>query len=155
MLERLQVELLNPLIDRGFKLMLAAGQIPEPPPELQGADLKVEYISLLAQSQQAIATGAIERMAGFVGNLAGANPEVLDKVDFDQCVDEYGEALGVPPRIIRSDEAVAQLRQGRQQQQQALQQGQAAMTAAQGAQVLSQTDTRSDNALTRMLGINP
>lgn len=155
MLERLQVELLNPLIDRTFKLMLAAGQIPEPPPEIQGADLKVEYISLLAQSQQAIATGAIERMAGFVGNLAGANPEVLDKVDFDQCADEYAEALGVPPRIIRSDEAVAQLRQGRQQQQQALQQGQAAMTAAQGAQVLSQTDTRSDNALTRMLGINP
>jgi hypothetical protein len=155
MLERLQVELLDPLIDRTFKLMLQAGQIPEPPPELQGADLKVEYISLLAQSQQAIATGAIERIAGFVGNLAGANPEVLDKVDFDQCVDEYGEALGVPPRIIRSDEAVAQLRQGRQQQQQALQQGQAAMTAAQGAQVLSQTDTRSDNALTRMLGINP
>lgn len=155
MLERLQVELLDPLIDRCFKLMLAAGQIPEPPPELQGADLKVEYISLLAQSQQAIATGAIERMAGFVGNLAGANPEVLDKVDFDQTVDEYGEALGVPPRMIRSDEAVAELRQGRAQQQQALQQGQAAMTAAQGAQVLSQTDTRSDNALTRMLGINP
>jgi hypothetical protein len=155
MLERLQVELLNPLIDRCFKLMLAAGQLPEPPPELSGADLKVEYISLLAQSQQAIATGAIERMAGFVGNLAGANPEVLDKVDFDQTVDEYGEALGVPPRMIRSDEAVAELRDGRAQQQQALQQGQAAMTAAQGAQVLSQTDTRSDNALTRMLGINP
>jgi hypothetical protein len=155
MLERLQVELLDPLVDRTFKLMLAAGQIPEPPPELQGADLKVEYISLLAQSQQAIATGAIERMAGFVGNLAGANPEVLDKVDFDQTVDEYGEALGVPPRIIRSDEDVARLRDGRRQQQQALQQGQAAMTAAQGAQVLSQTDTRSDNALTRMLGINP
>jgi hypothetical protein len=47
------------------------------------------------------------------------------------------------------------LRQGRAQQQQALQQGQAALSAAQGAQVLSQTDTRSDNALTRMLGINP
>jgi hypothetical protein len=153
MLERLQVELLNPLIDRTFKLMLQAGQIPEPPPELQGADLKVEYISLLAQSQQAIATGAIERMAGFVGNLLAANPEVADKFDFDQACDEYGEALGVPPRIIRSDEAVAELRQGRAQQQQALQQGQAAMTAAQGAQVLSQTDTRSDNALTRMLGL--
>jgi hypothetical protein len=155
MLERLQVELLDPLVDRTFRLMLAAGQIPEPPPELQGVDLKVEYISLLAQSQQAIATGAIERMAGFVGNLLGANPEVADKFDFDQACDEYGEALGVPPRIVRSDEDVAQLRDGRRQQQQALQQGQAAMTAAQGAQVLSQTDTRSDNALTRMLGINP
>lgn len=155
MLERLQGELLNPLIDRCFRLMLEAGAIPEAPPELQGTELRVEYISLLAQSQQAIATGAIERMAGFVGNLAGANPEVLDKVDFDQTCDEYGEALGVPPKMIRSDEDVAKLRAGRQQQQQALQQGQAAMTAAQGAQVLSQTDTRSDNALTRMLGINP
>ena len=155
MLERLQTELLDPLIDRTFKLMLEAGAIPDPPPEIQGADLKVEYISLLAQSQQAIATGAIERMAGFVGNLAGANPEVIDKVDFDQTVDEYGDALGVPPRMIRSDDAVEQLRNAKRKQQQALQQGQAAMTAAQGAQVLSQTDTRSDNALTRMLGINP
>lgn len=155
MLERLQVELLDPLIERTFKLMLEAGAIPDPPPEIQGADLRIEYISLLAQSQQAIATGAIERMAGFVGNLLGANPEVADKFDFDQACDEYGEALGVPPRIIRSDEDVEKLRQGRQQQQQAMQQGQAAMTAAQGAQVLSQTDTRTDNALTRMLGINP
>jgi hypothetical protein len=155
MLERLQVELLDPLIDRCFKLMLAAGQIPEPPPELQGADLKVEYISLLAQSQQAIATGAIERFAGYIGNLAAVNPEVLDKFDMDQSADEYGEALGVPPRIVRSDEAVAELRQGRAQKQQAMEQGQAAMTAAQGAQVLSQTDMRQDSALTRMLGINP
>lgn len=155
MLERLQAELLDPLIGRAFRLMLAAGEIPDPPPELQGLDLRVEYISLLAQSQQAVATGAIERFAGFVGNLAGANPEVLDKMDFDQACDEYGEALGVPPRIVRSDDAVAQLRDGRRRQQQALQQGQAAMAAAQGAQVLSQTDTRSDNALTRMLGINP
>jgi hypothetical protein len=155
MLERLQSELLDPLIGRTFRLMLAAGAIPDAPPELQGMDLRVEYISLLAQSQQAIATGSIERMAGFVGNLAGANPEVLDKVDFDQAVDEYGEALGVPPRMIRSDEDVAKLRAGRRQQQQALQQGQAMMTAAQGAQVLSRTDTRTDNAFTRMVGINP
>jgi Bacteriophage head to tail connecting protein len=153
MLERLQAELLDPLIDRTFSIAVRLAIVPPPPPELQGMELRVEYISLLAQAQQAIATGSIERFSGFVGNLAAVNPAVLDKYDMDQALDEYGDALGVPPKIVRSDDDVKQIRDGRAKQEQAMQQAQAGMTAAQGAQVLSQTDTRSDNALTRMLGI--
>jgi hypothetical protein len=91
----------------------------------------------------------VERVASFVGNLAGVVPDVLDKMDFDQMVDEYAGMLGVPPRIIRTDEQVAQLRAGRQQAQQQAQQQQQMMQAAQGAKLLSETDMGTDNALTR------
>lgn len=110
---------LQPVIDRTFEIMNKRGELPPPPRELEGMDLKIEYISILAQAQKAVATGSIERGMAFVGNLAGTNPEVLDKVNMDQAVDVYFDYLGVPPSIVVSDDDVEKKRQGRRQQQQA------------------------------------
>lgn len=109
-LERLHNELLDPLIDRTFTLLQEAGHIPEPPEELKGIELKVEYISVLAQAQRMVAIGAIERMAGFVGELANLYPEARHKFNAEQALDEYGESLGVSPRIIRSDDEVSEIK---------------------------------------------
>lgn len=151
-LERLNQDLLNPLIDRTFNIMMRAGLIPPPPQEVRGQELKVEYISIMAQAQKMVATASTERFMGFVGNLAAAKPDVLDKVDLDQAVDEYGDMMGVPPRLIRPDEQVAEIRQQRAAQQAAMEQAAIAQQAAQGAKTLSETDVDSDNALTRLLG---
>jgi hypothetical protein len=148
-MERLQDELLDPLIRRAFGILWRGNYLPEPPEELGGSDLRVEYISTMAQAQKMMGTAAVERVASFVGNLAGVVPDVLDKMDTDQMVDEYAGMLGVPPRIIRTDDQVAQLRAGRQQAQQQAQQQQQMMQAAQGAKLLSETDMGTDNALTR------
>ncbi len=150
-LERLQSELLNPLIDRVFGILMRAGYLPEPPEELQGIELQVEYVSVMAQAQKLVGTGAIERLASFVGNLAGAAPEVIDKVDMDQMVDEYSQAVSAPPRTVRSDEQVTAIRQQRQQAQQAQQAAEMAQQGAQGAKLLSETDVGGENALQRML----
>jgi hypothetical protein len=158
-LERLHSELLDPLIDRTFNIMLRNGLVPPPPEELGGVDLKVEYISVMAQAQRAIGTGAIERLAGFVGNLAAVKPEVLDKFDADQSVDEYAEMLGVPPKIVVSDENVQKIRAERaemEQQHMMMEQAQAganvANTGAQAAKVLSEADTEGNNVLNNILG---
>ncbi|MGE7139147.1 portal protein [Luteibacter sp. NPDC031894] len=116
--ERLNTELLDPLIDRTFGVMLDRGLIPEPPEELQGVALKIDYISILAQAQKVLMTGSIERYVQFIAVLAKFNPAALDKLDTDQAADEYGADLGVPPAIVVSDDRVAELRQARQQQQQ-------------------------------------
>lgn len=152
-LQRLNDELLDPLIDRTFAIMLRRGLIPEPPQELEGMDLSVEYISIMAQAQQLVGTASIERMLGFAGNLVAVNPDIVDKIDFDQTMDEYAEMLGVPPTIIRSDEAVAGMRQAKQQQEQAMQAAaaaQSALPAAQAAKVLSETDVDRESALSRI-----
>lgn len=151
-LERLNDELLGPAVDRMFNAMLKRGLLPRPPEELQGQALKIEYTSILAQAQKMVATGAVERFMGFAGNLAAANPDVLDKVDMDQALDEYGQMLGVPPRIVRPDEQVAAIRQQRAAAVQAQQQAAMAQQAAQGAKTLSETDLKRDSALTRLLG---
>ena len=151
-LERLHTELLNPLIDRTFNIMARSNLLPPAPEELAGVTLKVEYISMMAQAQKAVGTGAIERLAGFVGNMSAVKPEVLDKFDADQTVDEYAEMLGVPPKIVVSDDIVQQTREARAEQQQQMQQMEQAAQGAQAAKVLADADTGGQNALTDVIG---
>ena len=153
-LERLQHELLDPVIDRVFTIAQDLDVLPPPPKELQGMDIKVEYISLLAQAQKMIGTTAIEQTAAFVGNLAAVNPEVLDKFDMDEAVDQYADMVGVPPRIIRSDDKVAEIRAAKAERAQAAEMMQNAGALAQGAKVMSDTRMNQNSALDVLMG-NP
>lgn len=150
-LERLNDELLDPLIDRTFNIMMKVGMIPKPPPELQGMDLSVEYISVMAQAMKMVGISSIERTMQFAGQIAQANPQVLDKIDFDQALDEYSTMLGVPPSIIRDDETVAKTRAQRAQQQNMMMAAQTAQQGAQTAKTLSETQVTDENALTNMI----
>ena len=67
MLERTNDELRDPLIDRVYAIMERAGLIPDPPPELQGVDLRVEYISLMSQAQKLVGVVAQDR---FIASVA-------------------------------------------------------------------------------------
>lgn len=152
-LERLHDELLQPLIDFAFDALAERGLLPLPPPELDGKELRVEYTSVAAQAQKLTGTVGIERLTSFGGNLAAVKPEILDKFNFDEIIDEYSSLLGVKPDLVRSDEDVQAIRDARMQAQQQAAMSQQMQVAAQGAKTLSETDTGSDNALTRMLGV--
>lgn len=152
MLEQLNGDLLNPLIDRVFAIANRRGMIPPPPRELEGLPLKVEYESIMAQAQKQAGLASLDRFSGFVGQVAAYDPSILDKVDRDQMVDEYGERSGVPPRIIVPDEQVAAIRQARAKAAQAQQAAEAAAKLAPAAKQLSETDVSGDNALAALLG---
>ena len=150
-LEQLNQDLLDPLIDIAFTLMDRQGLIPEPPQDIQGKSLRVEYISIMAQAQKLAGIASIERFAGFAQGIAAVNPEALDKIDTDQILDVYGDRLSLQPGIVRSDDKVAEIRQSRAQAQQA---AQVAATVQQGAAAmrdLSGADMEGDNALTRLI----
>jgi len=102
-LERLHTELLDPLIDITFNNLQKNGVLPLPPPELQNRELKVEYVSVLAQAQRLVNTGAIDRITQFTGQIAAVWPNARHKIDANQAVDDYAESLGVDPAIIKSD----------------------------------------------------
>jgi hypothetical protein len=70
-LERLHDEMLSPLIDITFAKHREAGILPPPPPELQGQDLKIEFVSTLAQAQKAVGLGSLRSLIGTVA-LVGA-----------------------------------------------------------------------------------
>jgi len=161
-LERLNMELLDPAIDRTFAIMLRRGMVPPAPPEIQGQSLKIEYISILAQAQRLIATSGIERLTSFVSILAegqvkaGMPPTVMDKLNFDEAVDEYAFALGTAPQIIYSDDDVAAARESRAQEQQAQQLAAAAQPlkdAATAGKTMSETPLNGGNALEQVLGM--
>lgn len=150
-LERLHNELLDPLIDRVFAIGMRAGIFPEPPEILQEREIKVEYISVLAQAQRLVAVGAIEQFGAFVGQVAAIWPEARHKFDAAQAVDQYADALGVSPDLVVSDDnyeqRVAAERKAMQDQQMAA----AGPAMAQSAKDLSATDTGGKNALTDMM----
>lgn len=150
-LERLHNEMLSPMVENTFTMMLEAGILPPPPEELQGMDLNIEFVSTLAQAQRAIGVGAIDRLLGTVGSIATMKPDVLDKLNADQIVDTYADMLGVDPNLIVGDENVAIIRQQRAEaQQRAEQQQQMAMMADTAAKV-GGIDTGNPNALTDVM----
>jgi hypothetical protein len=152
-LERTHYEGLNLDVKRAFGVLARNRVLPPPPPEMDGLGLKIEYTSLLAVAQRAIGATGIERFAGFLGNLAAGNPEVLDKWDMDQTVDEYGDITGVPASIVRSDEEVAAIREKRQADMQNEKVMATAAAGADTAKVLSEADTgRNSNLLADIIG---
>lgn len=158
-LERIHDELLSPLIDLTFEEMVGAvgpdGRplVPPPPEELQGVDLNVEFISMLAQAQKAISTNSIDRFVTSIGAIAGAKPGVLDKFDEDKWADHYADVLGVDPELVVPDAKVALIRKQRAQAQAQVAQQQQVAQAADTANKLAAAPTSGKNALTDVIGM--
>lgn len=145
LLEPLESQLLDLLIDRTFAIMLRVGLIPTPPIELQGEDLKVEYISVLAQAQKMVGTTAIEQVCSFATQLSQVNTDILHKIDFDEALETYAEMVGTPAKILRTAEAVAAIRRAKQEAELRMKQAQSGLLAAEGAKTLSQAKIGQDN----------
>ena len=152
-LERLHNELLDPMIEMTFSRMVEAGIVPPPPEELQGMDISVEFVSMLAQAQRAIATNGIDRFVGNLGAVAGFKPDVLDKFNSDEWADAYSDMLGVDPKLIVPNEQVAMIRKARADAQAAQAQAAAMQQGAQTARDLSQASTEGQNGLTDVMNM--
>lgn len=148
--DRVQVEKLAVIVLQAFEMLSDAGKLPPVPEEINGAELSIEFISVLAQAQRMIGLGSMERAVGFVGNIAGVYPAILDVPDFEGIVADYTSRLGIPAKSMRSEKDVAAIREQRAaEQQQAAQAEQMAAMApamqqvAAGAELLSKTDANA------------
>lgn len=113
--EFMQTELYEPMIRQHFQRLDAAGLLPPPPEEVLGQELSIEFVSVLAQAQKAVATVAVDRFIATLGVIGNMRREALDKLDVDETIDRYGEALGVPPQIIVPTEKTLDIRAARAQ----------------------------------------
>jgi hypothetical protein len=154
MLESFHTEALSPIIDIVFGILAKAHMLPPIPKELAGKHIEPNFVSMLAQAQRAINTTSIEALTKFAGGLAGISPGVMDNVDLDEAVREYGDLLGVPAKIMRDKDLVDHMRADRAQQAAQQQAQQQSMAAVQGAATLSQTKLgNGQSALDMMAGI--
>lgn len=140
-LERLHNELLSPLIDIAFDDAMEAGILPPVPPELEeGREIKVEFVSVLAQAQRMVAAQGVERLLTAVGNVAALWPEARHKINPLQVVDDLGEAYGVNPALIAPDDEAAERIAAEQQAQAQAQAMASAPAAATAAKTASEID---------------
>lgn len=135
--ERVFNEMLKPIVDRTGDIMADYGLVPPPPEDLAESELKVKFTSILAVLQQQMGLGSIERTLSFIGNLAGIWPQIVDKIDADQAVDEYAKMAGTPAAVVRTDEDVEAMRAERQQMDQIAQMAALAPGAKAGAEAAS------------------
>lgn len=151
-IERVFDDLLQPLIARTYGIMDRMGMIPPPPPELAQRRISVEFISTLAQAQRAVGLVSIERFVGFVGNLAGVRPDVLDVPNWDKLTEEYASLLNVNPNLITEQEDRDAVRQAQAQAAQNAQMAETGKTGAEAAKLLSETEVTDESALGRLIG---
>jgi len=113
-LGRLMNELLRPLIDRVFALMLRNDMLAPAPEVLQGLDIDIEYVSPLARAQKSSSLNNTMRALEILLPLAQSLP-VGDHIDPDGLVRHVTDALGVPKKTLRSQREVDETRQARAQ----------------------------------------
>ncbi len=153
--DRANTEFLQPAFDRMFGLLDRAGMLPPAPPEIEGMELKVDFVSVLSQAQKLIGISQTERAVGFVGQFAAASPEAIDNLDIDAIIHDYWERSGAPAIGLRDEKVRDAIRQGRAQAQQAERMAAmmpAAKDGADAARLLSEADTGDGSLLERLVG---
>lgn len=135
---RVQKELFTIAIERVFAMAVRAGIIPPAPPQIHGMMMNIQYVSMLEISQDAAKAASIERTMNAALQMMGVNPEIGDNVDFDYGIEKSSALLHNDPKLIRSPDQLAAIRQQRQQQMQAQQQAAMAEQLSAGAKNMGQ-----------------
>ena len=151
-LERLNDEMLDPIVKRTYAIMERTGLLPIPPPELMDMPLVIDYISIMAQAMKLQGVVAVERLVGFVGSVGNSRADALDKLNTDEAIDSYADMVGVPPQLINDLATVTNIRKGRaaqEAQQVAMAQAQ---QAASTAKTMADTQTSTPSMLQTMAG---
>lgn len=142
-----------PQSERRYDILHRHGAFLEPPQELIGEEVTMEMTSSLSMIQQKVSTAAMERLIAYVRELSQTNPTVIDKIDYDQSVDNYANAVNAPGSMVRSDDEVKGIRDDRQEEIAKRQQLEEEAQAINNVKQLSETDTEGANALTNMIGV--
>lgn len=121
-LGRIQNDLLNPLIQRTFNILLRAGQLPDMPDVVaEAGTVDIEYNGPLTRAMKMDSTAATERWIQALGSMAQIFPEALDIPNVDQLAKGMADQLGVPEKNLKSDQEIKKLRDERAKAQQAAQ----------------------------------
>lgn len=150
-LNTLDEEMLSPVIELTYEIMSENGLLPPAPPEIQGSDIKVQYISIMAQAQRALGVGNIERMIGIVGSTAGIAPEVVDVFKWNDSMREAATMIGIPAKLMNDEDEVAAIQQDKLAQQNMAIAMEAANSAADTSKKLSETEMDKNSALDKVM----
>ena len=146
-LGQIRNDILNPLVERCFNMLIRDGELPEPPPIVLENDsaLDIVYLGSLARAQQIDGVGAIERVLSSAANAGAAWPDALDVIDPAESIRQIGLKLNAPASMMRDAKEVQAIQKKRAEdmarQQEAMmaqQEGEAMQAEAQGMAALEE-----------------
>lgn len=163
--QRLQDEFLNRILERVYNILDRSGIFPPIPDDvlelLSGQDMRIDYVSPLAQAQKISGLVNIEQAVSFTLQIAQAWPDAVKVIDPLATVEKYMELLGAPAAMRRSEEEVQQMIQAEQeamqqakQEQQAMQMAQALPDITQAARNATEAANDGNPALADWLGMS-
>ena len=149
--ERVENEVLRKIVDEGYQALIEADEarvvmgmepfLPDPPPELEGAPLDIEFEGMLSQAVRAAEAAKLDRFLGAVGATAQLLPDVLDAVDGMGIVDTYHRMLGVDPDVLTDEERRRIYGEARAKAQAAIANAQQAKTVSEAERNMSQASS--------------
>jgi hypothetical protein len=108
------------------------------PEALEGQEYEVEYVSPLSRAMKSEEGVGILRTLEMVQPIAAVDPSVMDNFNFDEITRVLADVNGVPQRILKDAESIANQRNSRAQQEQLQQVLNAAPQTADAALKVSQ-----------------
>ena len=114
-LQRLNGELLRPLIRMGLYALEKAKVLSPMPSGMQG--VTVTFESILVQALRSAGITAEDRYLSTAFSIANFDQTIVDNVDLDKLMQKRAIAQGVDPDILRAPEDVQKMRAARQEQQ--------------------------------------
>jgi len=109
-LYRLQVQWLEPMIERVFGLLKRANMVEDPPPAIAGQTIKIDYVSPATKAQQNTDIQAVTGTMGAAMEWSQVFPDVVDNVDPDKALKVLHDAMPGGLDILRGGKAVRALR---------------------------------------------
>ena len=109
---------LTSVINWVFEECIEMNILPEPPIEIMGANMEIEFVSTLAQAQKAVKITAMERFTTFTLNLAQAvNPALTNKLNVHKIIDDYADFTNISPEQLVPTETVEKLQNKKDEQE--------------------------------------
>jgi hypothetical protein len=155
-MNRINRGMLIPYVERMFNYAVEQGRIGGPfgipvPDELQGKKLKLRFVSQMAQAMRAVNISGVDRFletALMVGQVEKMGSKTFIFANQKELLRAKADALGLPARIMRSDEEIAEIEMAQAKQQAMAAQAEQMMAMTQGVKNLAQSPTDGKNALT-------
>lgn len=126
-LGRLQVDFLNPLVERSFNILVREGRLPDPPANVVdlGGEATINYLGPLARSQRVDASAAIERYISQLIGFMQLDPAIRNVPDLTEMAIFAAQNLNVPAKLIKPRREIKADIDKEKQQQQAMMEAQA------------------------------
>jgi hypothetical protein len=132
---RQESEFIGPMVERELDILAAADILPPMPESLldRGGGFKIVHTSPLSRLRRAEDGIAILRTIEGLSPVAQFNPKVMDIFDSDAIAVELADINGVPAHLLRTPEAIAEIREQQAEQEQTAIDLDAAKTASTAA----------------------